>query len=142
MVKYEDAALTETFSALADPTRRAILSRLMERDGTVSELAEPFGMTLPAVMKHLSVLEGAGLIAREKVGRTVSCRLTPSRMEDAVAWLGRYQRFWTRQLDRLAAFVEEEECPPLSKPGPASSSASASPPRPRKSSPRGRSPKR
>jgi DNA-binding transcriptional ArsR family regulator len=144
MVKYEDAALTRTFSALADPTRRAILSQLMEEDGrSVSALAEPFGVTLPAVMKHLAVLEGAGLIAREKAGRIVTCRLTPERMEDAVRWLGRYQRFWTRQLDRLAQFVEEDECPPSSqKPGPASPSAGASARSQRRSSPRGRSRKR
>src|SRR6185312_11308143 len=123
MVKYEDAALTRTFSALADPTRRAILARLVEQDGrSVSELAAPFGVTLPAILKHLGVLEEAGLIARAKTGRTVSCRLTAKRMEDAVQWLGKYQRFWTRQLDRLAAFVEEEECPPSQRPSPASPS--------------------
>jgi len=143
MVKYEDAALTRTFSALADPTRRAILSRLVERDGrSVSELAQPFGVTLPAILKHLAVLEDAGLIAREKVGRTVSCRLTAERMEDAVQWLGKYQQFWTRQLDRLAAFVEEEECPPLPRPSPASPLSAASPLRRPRSSRPGRSPKR
>jgi DNA-binding transcriptional ArsR family regulator len=143
MVKYEDVSLTRTFSALADPTRRAILARLVEQDGrSVSELAEPFGVTLPAILKHLTVLEDAGLIAREKTGRTVSCRLTAERMEDAVQWLNRYQRFWTRQLDRLAAFVEEEECPPSPKPSPASPSAAASPRRRPGSSRPGRSPKR
>jgi len=143
MVKYEDVALTRTFSALADPTRRAILGRLVERDGrSVSELAEPFGVTLPAILKHLGVLEDAGLIAREKTGRTVSCRLTAERMEDAVQWLNKYQRFWTRQLDRLAQFVEEEECPPSPRPNPASQSSAASPPRRPRSSRPGRSPKR
>src|ERR1700761_4883279 len=129
MVKYEGATLTRTFSALADPTRRAILARLSDETGgrSVSELAAPFGVTLPAILKHLAVLEDAGLIARAKQGRTVTCRLTPQHMEDAVQWLSRYQRFWTRQLDRLAAFVEEESCPPSPKPSPASPSSAASP---------------
>src|SRR6202008_1182195 len=115
------------FSALADPTRRAILNRLSDDENgcSVSELAAPFGVTLPSIMKHLAVLEDAGLIARAKQGRTVTCRLTPQHMEDAVQWLNRYQRFWTRQLDRLAAFVEEDSCPPSPKPGPASPSGAA-----------------
>ncbi|MBV9990651.1 MAG: helix-turn-helix transcriptional regulator [Alphaproteobacteria bacterium] len=143
MVKYEEAGLTRTFSALADPTRRAILARLSDEGGrSVSELARPFGVTLPAILKHLAVLEDAGLIAREKTGRTVSCRLTAESMEDAVQWLNKYQRFWTRQLDRLAAFVEEDECPPSPKSNPASPSGAASPPRRQRSSRPGRSPKR
>ena len=109
MVKYQDTALDRTFAALADPTRRALLARLIQQDGiSVSELAQPFSMSLPAIMKHLDVLSDAGLIAREKTGRTVACRLTAKPMEQAMDWLNRYQRFWSDNLDRLAAFLEEE----------------------------------
>ena len=141
MVKYQDAALGRTFSALSDPTRRAILAQLMERDGlSVSELAEPFGVTLPAILKHLDVLGDAGLIERSKTGRTVACHLTATPMEEAVSWLNRYQRFWAAQIDRLAAFVEEEECQPSPKqPVPASSSSATSKPRRPPSTRRGRS---
>jgi DNA-binding transcriptional ArsR family regulator len=111
MVKYGPEPLDRTFAALADPTRRALLARLRETRGTsVSELARPLPMSLPAVMKHLDVLAEAGLVAREKTGRTVACRLTAAPMEEAMAWLARYQRFWTQSLDRLAAFLEEETC--------------------------------
>ena len=79
---------------------------------SVSELAQPFSMSLPAIMKHLDVLSDAGLIAREKTGRTVACRLTAQPMEQAMEWLNRYQRFWSDALDRLAAFVEEDPWPP------------------------------
>jgi DNA-binding transcriptional ArsR family regulator len=102
--------LDRTFAALADPTRRALVARLAEEGSlTVSALARPLPMSLPAVMKHLDVLAGAGLVAREKVGRTVSCRLTAGPMEDAMGWLDRYQRFWTESLDRLATILEEEK---------------------------------
>ena len=151
MVKYQDAARTAAldrmFSALADSTRRALLTRLNEEDGvSVSELAEPFKMSLPAVMKHLDVLADAGLITRNKTGRKVACQLTAAPMEDAMLWLIRYQRFWTEQLDRLAAFLEEETCPPCQacrKPtsSPASRSNVVSMRRRRKSTPRGRTPR-
>jgi DNA-binding transcriptional ArsR family regulator len=104
--------LDRTFAALSDPTRRAILAQLAERDASVSELAEPFAMSLPAVMKHLDVLSDAGLISRTKTGRTVAVQLAAGPMEEAMNWLHRYQQFWTQQLDRLAAFVEEEKCSP------------------------------
>jgi DNA-binding transcriptional ArsR family regulator len=108
MVKYSDEALDRTFAALADPTRRALLARLGGRETlSVSELAQPFEMSLPAVMKHLDVLSDAGLITREKTGRVVACRLTAEPMEQAMEWLTRYQRFWSDKLDRLAAFVED-----------------------------------
>jgi len=136
MVKFSEALLDRTFAALADPTRRALLARLSDQhDLSVSELAQPFEMSLPAVMKHLDVLSEAGLVTRTKTGRTVACRLSAGPMEDAMQWLNRYQRFWTEQLDRLAAFVEEEEpCPP----NPVSRSSAVSTPRPRKSSAPGR----
>jgi DNA-binding transcriptional ArsR family regulator len=111
MVKYQDETLDRTFAALSDPTRRALLARLGERESlSVSELAEPFPMSLPAIMKHLDVLSDAGLIEREKTGRTVACRLTARPMEQAMEWLNRYARFWSENLDRLAAFVEEDQC--------------------------------
>jgi DNA-binding transcriptional ArsR family regulator len=137
MVKFQESGLDRTFAALADPTRRAILARLGEQqDLSVSELAKPLPMSLPAVMKHLGVLSDAGLVARTKTGRVVACRLVASPMESAMTWLNRYERFWTEQLDRLAAFVEEDTCPPpspTSPPSPASPSNVVSMRRPRKS---------
>jgi len=112
MVKYQDEALDRTFAALSDPTRRALLARLGKQESlSVSELAQPFAMSLPAIMKHLDVLSDAGLIVREKTGRTVACRLTAQPMEQAMNWLNRYARFWSDNLDRLAAFVEESPWP-------------------------------
>jgi DNA-binding transcriptional ArsR family regulator len=150
MVKYQEAALDRTFAALSDPTRRALLARLGNRESlSVSELAQPFAMSLPAIMKHLDVLSDAGLIAREKTGRTVACRLTAQPMEEAMEWLNRYRRFWSDALDRLAAFVEEDPWPPSpalpstpsatpnSPRGPASRSRAGSVPRPKRSTPRG-----
>jgi DNA-binding transcriptional ArsR family regulator len=109
MVNYR-AELGRTFAALADPTRRAILARLQRADtATVSELASPFAIKLPAVMKHLDVLHGAGLISRSKSGRTVTVRLRPKPMRQAMDWLRRYERFWSASLDRLAAYAEARE---------------------------------
>lgn len=109
MVKYQDDTLDRTFAALSDPTRRALLARLGEKHSlSVSELAAPFSISLPAIMKHLDVLTDAGLIAREKTGRTVSCRLTAQPMEQAMNWLNRYAQFWSESFDRLAAFVEDK----------------------------------
>src|SRR6516162_11435774 len=103
MVKYSDqagsGALDRTLAALADPTRRALLARLSSEDAlSVSELAQPFAMSLPAVMKHLDVLSDAALVSREKTGRVVACRLTAEPMEQAMDWLNRYQRFWSDNL--------------------------------------------
>jgi DNA-binding transcriptional ArsR family regulator len=146
MVKYGDEALDRTFAALADPTRRALLARLGSRETlSVSELAQPFAMSLPAVMKHLDVLSDAGLITREKTGRVVACRLTAEPMEQAMEWLTRYQRFWSDNLDRLAAFVEDiqwpnhqaQPLPPVSLHDQASPSHDVSTHRPKKSTRRG-----
>lgn len=109
MVKYQTAQLDRTFAALSDPTRRALLARLDAEDSlSVSELAKPFGISLPAVMKHLDVLSDAGLVVRLKQGRTVRCRLEAAPMREARDWLDRYRRFWSESLDRLAALVEED----------------------------------
>jgi DNA-binding transcriptional ArsR family regulator len=110
MVKYNGAHLDRTFNALVDQTRRAILDRLEREDGvSVSELAKPFDITLPGVMKHLDVLEEAGLITRWKQGRTVTVRLRPDPMRSPLEWLRRYERFWTTRLDRLTRYAENEE---------------------------------
>src|SRR5579871_3660018 len=109
MVNHQQR-LDRTFAALVDPTRRAILAQLERRDGaSVSELAEPFAIKLPAVMKHLDVLDEAGLITRAKTGRTVTVRLRPQPMREAMEWLKHYERFWSPRLDRLAAYAEKKE---------------------------------
>src|ERR1700744_5753308 len=124
MVKYSDSQLDRTFAALADPTRRALVMRLAEEpDISVSALAAPFAMSLPAVMKHLDVLSDAGLVARSKTGRVVACRLEAEPMRDAFEWLHRYQKFWSEQLDRLTAFLEGETWPPKPPSNPASPSS-------------------
>jgi DNA-binding transcriptional ArsR family regulator len=139
MVYYSTEALDRTFAALSDPTRRALLAQLSEREAiSVSELARPYDMSLPAVMKHLDVLSDAGLVTRNKTGRTVSCRLQAAPMQEATDWLNRYQRFWSEKLDQLAAFLEEDSCPPSSTPNPVLPSSAASTRRQKRSSPPGR----
>jgi DNA-binding transcriptional ArsR family regulator len=96
-----DDPLSVTFAALADPTRRAILARLAEGEATVNELAEPFAMTLPAVSKHLKVLERAGLIVRGRNAQWRPCTLDARPLRDAVDWMQQYRRFWEARLDRL-----------------------------------------
>jgi DNA-binding transcriptional ArsR family regulator len=109
MANYPEQ-LDRTFAALVDPTRRAILARLEREDGvSVSALARPFAIKLPAVMKHLDVLADARLVTRSKVGRTVTVRLSPEPMREAMDWLRRYERFWSASLDRLAAYAERKE---------------------------------
>jgi DNA-binding transcriptional ArsR family regulator len=145
MVKYQAAPLDRTFAALADPTRRALIARLEREEAmSVSELARPFSISLPAVMKHLDVLSEAGLITRKKIGRTVTCQLAAAPMEQAMHWLEHYQRFWSERLDRLAAFVEEDSCPPkqVSPSSQASPSNVVSMPRRKKSTPRGPTPRK
>jgi DNA-binding transcriptional ArsR family regulator len=110
MVNYRQHDLDRVFATLADPTRRAILSRLEKEEClSVSELAEPFAIKLPAVMKHLDVLDDAGLIKRSKHGRTVDVRLSPAPLRQAAEWLRRYERFWSSSLDRLTAHAERKE---------------------------------
>jgi DNA-binding transcriptional ArsR family regulator len=98
--------LDSTFAALADPTRRSILSRLAEGEASVSELAKPFSISQPAISKHLKVLERAGLISRTRRAQWRLCQLDPEPLRDAVAWLERYRRFWDGSFDRLAEHLE------------------------------------
>ena len=101
--------LSGTFAALADPTRRAILARLSMGETTVKELAEPFRMSLPAVSKHLKVLERAGLVARGRKAQWRPCRLEAAPLRDAADWLEHYRRFWDESLDRLEDYLRELE---------------------------------
>jgi DNA-binding transcriptional ArsR family regulator len=147
MAKYYPASgsapLDATFGALSDPTRRAILARLAHGEATVSELAEPFHVSLPAVSKHLRVLESAGLLEREIDGRIHRCRLALQPMKDAAAWIEKYRAFWENQFDALAKYLEstaeEKNAWPHHKAVRTSRSKSAAPSRRRakKSSPRG-----
>lgn len=107
MVNYSSANLDATFAALADPTRRAILARLAQGDASVSELAEPFAMSLPAISKHLTVLERAGLLIRQKEGRVRRCHLIARPLRDAAVWIAFYQQFWEEQFDALADYLNE-----------------------------------
>jgi DNA-binding transcriptional ArsR family regulator len=109
MVLYSDSdprAIDEVFAALADPTRRAILGRLRGGEASVSELAEPFAVSLPAIAKHVRVLERAGLLSHRKTGRERRCRIVPDRMQLASDWLDGYRAFWTTRLDSLAHHIE------------------------------------
>src|SRR3954466_16183805 len=99
--------LSATFAALADPTRRAILARLASGETSVTELAEPFRMSLPAVSKHLKVLERAGLVARGREAQWRPCRLEAAPLREASAFLDRYRRFWDESLDRLETHLQE-----------------------------------
>ena len=110
MVKYQDPALDAVFAALADSTRRGILESLSSGgDVAVSELAAPYEMSLPGFMKHLKVLEDAGLVTRTKEGRVVSCTLEAQPMKQASAWMARYEKFWTEKLDSLARYLYQQE---------------------------------
>ena len=99
--------LSATFSALSDPTRRAILARLASGEASVMELAEPFEMSLPAVSKHLKVLEKAGLIARSREAQSRPCKLEAGRLKEVADWVERYRRFWEQSFDRLEAYLKE-----------------------------------
>ncbi len=112
--------LDQTFAALADPTRRAILARLIEGEATVMELAEPFAMSQPSISKHLKVLEGAGLISRGRDAQRRPCRLEAKPLAEANEWLERYRAIWEGNFLRLDALLDELQRvtpPPKSKPG-------------------------
>ena len=110
MVMYKEERLDRIFSALSDPTRRSILARLEEEPRlSISALAEPFAMTMPAVLKHLDILSGVGLIRRSKTGRTVWVEIEAGSMKAAMDWLQHHRVFWTTSLDRLARYAEAKE---------------------------------
>lgn len=118
MVKYINESLDTTFGALSDPTRRAILSRLARGEARVTELAEPFGMSLPAVSKHLKVLEKAGLVKRRRSGRVHRFTVDPGPIESARSWIETHQRFWEQQLAALDEYLKatnEEETEHVSR---------------------------
>jgi len=100
-------SLDAIFSALSDPTRRTILSRLAEGEATVSELAEPFDMSLPAISRHLKVLASAGLISQGREAQWRPCRLETAPLQTVDGWLGQYRRFWEKSFDRLDAYIVE-----------------------------------
>jgi DNA-binding transcriptional ArsR family regulator len=108
--------LSNTLAALADPTRRAILARLASGQRSVTELARPFDMTLPAISKHLKVLERAGLIARGRAAQWRPCRLEAAPLKDAADWIEHYRRFWEESFDRLDEYLKEVQAG--KKPGP------------------------
>jgi DNA-binding transcriptional ArsR family regulator len=137
-------ALDATFAALADPTRRAILARLAQAPGSsVGELARPFAMSLPAISKHLAVLENAGLLARRRDGRIHHCRLVAAPMQTASGWIAHYSKFWESRLDALERFLEvsgDKKEATWKRRRRSSRSRARSGPRGRGSSGRGRSP--
>ncbi len=115
MVKYQDPQLDSVFHALSDSTRRAILARLSSGDAVVTELAEPFDMSLPAISKHLTVLEKAGLLHRHKDGRIRRCELNAGPLETASDWISFYKQFWSNQLDSLSDYLERNKAKSKSK---------------------------
>jgi DNA-binding transcriptional ArsR family regulator len=98
--------LNSTFSALADPTRRAILARLAAGEASVNELAEPFDMSLPAVTKHLKVLQRAGLISQSRIAQQRPCKLEAAPLQEAVSWIEQYRQFWEQRLDQLDRYLK------------------------------------
>ncbi|MGH7629532.1 MAG: ArsR/SmtB family transcription factor [Gemmatimonadales bacterium] len=143
VVKYSPA-LDRTFAALADPVRRAVLEHLRDGEATVSELARPYRMSLPAFLKHVGVLRRAGLVSDRKVGRERRCRLAAQPLAAAGDWITRYRRFWGRQLDSLERYLNEQQhredpaWQPQSTPPTPSRSGGRSPRRSRRSTGRGR----
>jgi DNA-binding transcriptional ArsR family regulator len=111
MVKYSSRTLNRTFAALADPTRRHILAHLARGDQCVTHLAKPHAMSLPAVSKHLRVLEKAGLLRRRRDGRVHEMRLDAKPLRQAAQWVEEYRKFWQGSLDRLAEYLEKENRP-------------------------------
>jgi DNA-binding transcriptional ArsR family regulator len=107
MVKYSSHSLDATFAALADPTRRRILERLCQGQRRVTHLAAPFSMSLPAVSKHLRVLEDAGLLKRQRHGREHRIELAAAPLKDAIRWIEQYRKFWEGSLDALANYLEK-----------------------------------
>ena len=111
----QQASVDRIFHALGDPARRAMIERLSFGPVSVSELAQPFAMTLAAVVQHVQVLERSGVITTEKVGRVRTCRLAPQGLDVAQRWLSERKSLWERRFDRLEAFLDDEESPPTKK---------------------------
>ncbi|MBU8900361.1 metalloregulator ArsR/SmtB family transcription factor [Corallococcus sp. M34] len=107
MVQYLDAGLDASFAALSDATRRGVLEQLGRAEASISDLAEKFNMTLTGMKKHVGVLERAGLVRTEKVGRVRTCKIGPRRLEEEMAWLDRYRQLWEARFDELDKVVEE-----------------------------------
>jgi DNA-binding transcriptional ArsR family regulator len=110
-MQTQDDPLTTTFAALADPTRRAILARLARGEATVTELAAPFDLSLPAISKHLKVLQRAGLIEQGRQAQWRPCRLTPEPLRDVADWIGQYRRHWEESFERLDEYLRELQRP-------------------------------
>lgn len=106
---FRDTTLDLAFQALADPSRRAMVDRLAQGPASVSELARPLAMSLPAVMQHLQVLEASGLVVSEKIGRVRTCRIEPKALSQAEQWIAERRALWERRLDRLGQFLDETE---------------------------------
>jgi DNA-binding transcriptional ArsR family regulator len=117
MVKYSSRGLDRTFAALADPTRRRILAHLAKGDRCVTDLARPYDMSLPAISKHLRVLEKAGLLRRRRYGRVHEMQLEAEPLKKAAQWVEEYRKFWEGSLDRLAAFLESTKEKPSGRKG-------------------------
>ena len=111
MVNLQSSTLDRTFAALADPTRRAILARLMRGESDVGRLAQPFDMTLPAISKHLKVLEHAGLIARGREAQRRPCRLKAAPLREVAEWVAAYRQFWEQRFDRLEDYLQNVQAP-------------------------------
>jgi DNA-binding transcriptional ArsR family regulator len=143
----DPAVLDQVFWALSDATRRSVVEQLTRGPTSVSELAQPHAMSLPGFMKHLRVLEEAGLVVRAKEGRTVRCELAPRALEEAATWLAHYEKFWNTQLDALGRYLYHQEevkawTPVRSSRTPSSASPAAIRSAPRKSGARGPTRKR
>ncbi|AFE05246.1 ArsR family transcriptional regulator [Corallococcus coralloides DSM 2259] len=107
MVQYSNAGLDASFAALSDATRRGVLEQLGRAEASITDLAEKFNMTLTGMKKHVGVLERAGLVSTEKVGRVRTCKIGPRRLEEEMAWLERYRQLWDARFDELDRVVEE-----------------------------------
>ena len=107
MVQFKRAGLDDSFAAIADATRRGVLEQLGRADASITELAQKFDMTLTGMKKHVGVLEQAGLVSTEKVGRVRTCKLGPRRLEEATAWIERYHQLWASRFDELDEVLEE-----------------------------------
>ncbi len=109
MVQHMTTRLDDSFAALSDPTRRGVLEQLGRADASITDLAEKFNMTLTGMKKHVGVLEQAGLVTTEKVGRVRTCKIGPRRLEEETAWIERYRRLWDARFDELDKVIEEQK---------------------------------